>query len=167
MNGTPIEIALLSAEGYERLSDELDALRTEARRELVEQLREARQDSPVAENTLLQEALEEQARLEGRIALLESRLATAEIALPPADGSAGVGTVVTVRDEHGSTYDYELVGPFEGGDEGRVSIAAPVGLALGGRRAGDRVVVDTPRGPLALELVAVEAARRPGTVRAA
>ena len=152
----------LSADGYERLRLELDALRTDARRDLAGGLREARQGGDIADNVALYELLEEQAKLEGRIALLESRLAAAEIAAPPADGTAGVGTVVRVRDGDGAEFDYELVGPFEGAaGEDRVSIAAPVGLALVGRSAGDRVTVETPRGTLALEIVAVGAGRFP------
>lgn len=159
------ESLLMSAEGYERRRRELDALRTDARRELAERLREARQDGDLADNPALQDLLEEREQLERRIGLLETQLAAAKIVAPTEDGSAGIGTVVRVRDGNGETFEYELVGPLEGdtGDD-RVSTAAPVGRALLGQRPGARVVVTTPRGSLALEVVAV----RPGaTVRRA
>jgi transcription elongation GreA/GreB family factor len=67
----------ISAEGYEQRSRRLDVLRGEARHELPEQLREARQDGGLADNPTLQDLLEEQAQLERRIAVLEAQLAAA------------------------------------------------------------------------------------------
>jgi len=150
------ETLLISADGYEQRCRDLDALRSEARRELGERLREARQDGDLADNPALQDLLEEQAQLERRIVLLEEQLAVAEIVAPAADGQAGIGSVVRVRDGEGATFEYELVGSLESDiGNGRVSISAPVGQAVIGRRAGARVEVRTPRGPLTLELVSV------------
>jgi transcription elongation factor GreA len=150
------ETVLISAEGFEERSRELDSLRTEARRELGERLREARLDGDLDDNPALQDLLEEKERLERRIALLEDRLALAEIVPPAADGRAGIGSVVRVRDADGATFEYELVGPLEADAvNGRVSIAAPVGQALVGQRAGASVEPVTPRGRLGLKVVAV------------
>ena len=148
---------LISAAGYERLCSELDTLRTEARRTLSEQLREAREDGDLEANPALGDLLEEQAQLERRISLLEARLDAAEIAEPAADGRAGIGTLVRVRDvAAGSEHEYELVGPLESDlDSGRVSVEAPVGRALVGSRAGDGLDVETPRGALELEVLEV------------
>ena len=101
-----------------------------------------------------------QAHLERRISLLEARLRAAEIVEPATDGYAGIGTVVQVRDlAAGSEHDYELVGPLESDvGNGRVSVEAPVGRALVGRRPGDRLDVETPRGILGLELLEVRPA---------
>lgn len=150
------EAPLISAEGYEQLCRELDSLRNEARRELGEQLREARQDGDLADNPALQRLLEEQALLERRIAVLEEQLAAAEIVAPVADGSVEIGSVVRIRDGDGATFELELVGPLESDvPKRRVSIGTPVGQALVGQRAGARVEAQTPRGPLALEIVSV------------
>jgi transcription elongation factor GreA len=147
---------LISAEGYEQRCRELDVLRKDARRELSERLREARQDGDLADNLALQDLLEEQALLERRIALLDAQLAAAEIVGPAADGRAGIGTVVRIRDGDGATLEFELVGPLESDvSNGRVSIGTPVGQALVGQRAGARVEARTPRGPHALEVVSV------------
>jgi transcription elongation factor GreA len=152
------ETVLISAEGYEQRCRELDALRNEARRELAERLREARQDGDIGDNPALQDLLEEQALLERRIAVLEARLAAAEIVPPAADGRAGIGSVVCVRDSEGETFEFDLVGALESDiSNGHVSIATPVGQALVGQRAGARVEASTPRGPLALEVVSVRA----------
>jgi transcription elongation factor GreA len=145
----------ISAQGYAERSRELDLLRTEGRRELRERLRELRQDGDLAGNPALHDLLEEQAQLELRIATLEAQLAAAEIVAPCPDGRAGIGSVVAVRDGD-VTLEYQLVGPLESdGGSGRVSVEAPVGRALAGRRAGERVTVTTPRGRLALEIVTV------------
>jgi transcription elongation factor GreA len=147
---------LITADGYAQRCRELDVLRTEARSELAERLREARRDGPLADNPALHDHLEEQAQLERRIARLEAQLAAATIVAPAADGRAGIGSIVRVRDGDGVLAEYELVGPLES-DPGsrRVSIAAPVGQALVGQRAGARVEIETPGGPLALTVVSV------------
>jgi transcription elongation factor GreA len=156
---------LISAEGYERLCRELELLRTDARRELAERMRDARQDGDLADNPALHDLFEEQQQLERRIVALEGELAAAEIAAPAAEGHAGVGSVVRVRDADGATSQYELVGPLESdAGNGRVSIAAPVGQALLHQRAGTRVEVQAPRGRHALEVISV---RPPATRREA
>jgi transcription elongation factor GreA len=148
---------LISAAGYERLSREIETLRTDARRTLTEQLREAREDGDLEGNPLLGDLLEEQAQLEQRIAVLEAHLRFAEIIEPAADGRAGIGALVRLRDlAAGSAHEYELVGTLESDVvNGRVSVEAPVGRALVGRLPGDRVDVETPRGILELEVLDV------------
>jgi transcription elongation factor GreA len=150
----------ISADGYEQRCRELDVLRNEARRELGERLREAREDGDLADNLALQDLLEEQGQLERRIARLEAQLALVEIVAPAADGRAGIGSVVRVREGADATFEYELVGSLESDvGNGRVSIDAPVGQALVGQRAGARVEVATPRGPVALDVVSVRPRR--------
>jgi transcription elongation factor GreA len=154
-----VETVLISADGYEQRSRELDTLRGERRREFTERLADARADDNAGENPAVHEVLEEQIRLERKIAILEAQLAVAEIASPSADGRAGIGTIVRVRDDSGATFNYELVGPLESDVEnGRVSIAAPVGRALVDQRAGVRVDVAAPGGPLVLTILSVHPA---------
>ena len=125
----------VTAGGYEQLAAELERLRTNGRVEMSEQLREAREDGPLANNPALYELLEEQAQLERRIAILEGQLAAAEIVVPAADGAASIGNFVRVRDgQAGELAEYELVGPVEADiANGRVSVDAPVGRALVGQ----------------------------------
>lgn len=150
------ETVMISADGYEERCRELDALRNEARRELAERLREARQDGDLADNPMVQDLLEEQAQLERRIARLDAQLGLAEIVPPATGGRAGIGSILLVRDADGATVEYELVGPLESDvRSGRISIRAPVGQALVGHRAGARVDVATPRGQRTLEVVSV------------
>lgn len=148
---------VISADGYARCCRELDALRSDARREIGERMAEARQDGDPSDNPALQGLYDEQEQLERRIATLEAQLAVAEIVTPATDGRAGVGSDVQVRDRNGAVFAYELVGPLESdAGKGRVSIKAPVGQALLGQRAGACVEVQTPRGPLTLEILAVD-----------
>jgi transcription elongation factor GreA len=150
---------LVTADGYERLRADLEMLRTVRRVALTEQLREAREDGD-PDNPLLFELLEEQAQLEGRISLLEAQVAAAQVVRHAVDGSAGIGSCVRLRDcDTGEVVEYDLVGPIESDvGSGRVSVGAPVGRALLGRAGGESVVVDTPRGPKQLEILAVSPA---------
>jgi transcription elongation factor GreA len=154
----------MTAEGLEHLRRQLDKLQTVERRRLSELLREARVGGALDDNPTLVELLDDQARLERRIATLEAQLAAAEVAPTPRDGRAGIGSVVRFRDIlSGDVFECELVGPLEGdATNGRVSTAAPIGRALTGRRRGAKVDVATPSGALTLEVldVAVAASAR-------
>ena len=147
---------LVTAAGYEQLRAELDRLQTVRRAEIGAQLREAREDSD-PENSALYELLEGQTQLEQRIAVLRAHATAARVVEPASNGSAGIGSLVSVRHgDSGEVAEYELVGPIESDIEnGRVSVGAPVGRALVGARRGDTVVVETPRGPLELEVLGV------------
>jgi transcription elongation factor GreA len=153
---------LVTAEGYERLCSELETLRSEGRRTMTERLREARADGHLEDNPALFDVLEEQAQLERRIATLEARLASARVAEPNGDGSAGIGSSVRLRDlETSELFEYGVVGAIEGNvGDGRVSVEAPVGRALLGAAAGDIVTVACPRGELRLEVMSVTGAER-------
>ena len=155
------ERVLITAQGYEQLGRDLDRLRNEERQRLVRLLLEARADGNLSDNPALVDLLDEQAQLERRIATLEAQLAGAQVAPPPRDGHAAVGSVVRVRDlGRDAVVDYELVGPLEGDPiNGRVSIAAPIGRALVGTRRGAEVEVATPRGIVALEVTDVRPAQ--------
>jgi transcription elongation factor GreA len=152
---------LITPDGLERLRHELEELRDAGRRDLAERFRSARNDGDLAENPALIDLLEEQGQLERRIAVLESQVASARVVAPARDGVAGLGTSVRVRESAtGEIADYTLVGAVEADvGNGRVSLAAPVGRALHGRRKGDVVEVETPRGTIALEVLDVRVAR--------
>jgi transcription elongation factor GreA len=159
---------LVTAAGYAQLCAELEALRTLGRREVTEHLRDAREDGD-PDNPMLFDLLEEQAQLERRIALLETKAAAASIVGPAADGTAGIGSCVRVRHgDSGEVAEYELVGSIESDvGNGRVSVAAPVGRALVGGRRGATVAVETPRGTMQLEILSVRPAAQRTTKEAA
>lgn len=149
----------MTQEGYDRLRSELLKLTTTTRRELAERLRQARGDgaNPV-ENGDFVDALDESGVLERPIGELKARLAAARVAVPPAgDGVAAIGTRVGVRTRDGDVLHYELVGAGEADPARRqISISSPVGDAIAGRRAGDRIDVETPRSRVRFDLVSVD-----------
>ena len=155
----PAADVLMTQEGYDRLRIELFTLTTTTRRDLAERLRQARADGGnPAENGDLMDALEESASIERRIAELEARLAGARVAKPvSADGVASIGARVGVRTREGEVRHYELVGDGEA-DPGRwrISISSPIGAAIAGRRAGDKIDVNTPRRRVRFELISVD-----------
>jgi transcription elongation factor GreA len=159
------ETLLVTRKGYESLCFEVEMLRNDGRPELIERLRQARNDGDLADNPALYEVLEEQAQLEQRIATLEGQLASARIAEPHDDGTAGIGNTVRLRDlRTNEVVEYELVGGIETNvGNGRVSVEAPVGQALVGAEAGQVVDVATPRGRVQLEVIEV----RPSSVQKA
>src|SRR5689334_7048397 len=149
----------MTQEGYDRLRGELLTLTTTTREELAQRLRQARADGGnPAENVDLMDALAESASIERRIAELEARLAAARVAEPaPDDSVAAVGTRVGIRTREGEVLHYELVGDGEADPaRWRISISSPIGEAIAGRRAGDKIDVETPRRRVRFDLVSVD-----------
>jgi transcription elongation factor GreA len=150
---------VITRDGLERLTDELEQLRTSGRQEIAERLRAAvSTNANVVESAEYHEARDDQATLERRIAVLEERIALAQLADP--DGTNGlvdVGERVGVRDvESGRRVQYQLVGALEAdASQGRVSVLSPVGRALVGRRRGDVAVVEAPQGEVRLKILSI------------
>jgi transcription elongation factor GreA len=148
----------ITRQGYERLRVELEELVTIKRRQLADDLREAREDgTEPGENRPVAEAMDDHAALERRIDELETALAFARIVDPPVDGTAGIGQRLTIRLAPGATpIEYHLVGPVEADPAARrISVESPVGQALVGHSAGDTVHVETPGGRRVVEIVSV------------
>jgi len=148
---------LITREGYERLTAELDRLMTIQRRRLADDLRDARDDgSEPGENAGLAGLLDDQAALERRIEELQTTLQLVTVADPPKLGVAGIGQPITIRIGGGGPRNCQLVGPVEADPAtGGISIASPIGQALVGKRAGDVVEVVTPGGIRVVELISV------------
>lgn len=153
----------LTREGYERLERELNHLVNVRRREVAEELRRALGVAgDLEDNSELMHVREEQERLERRIAVLRERLRAAEVAdsAPEETGVAALGRRVVLEDlDAGEREEYVLVGPTEASlSERRLSVASPVGQAIVGRRPGETVEVEAPRGRVRFKLVDVVAA---------
>ena len=141
---------ILTPDGLEKLTEELDVLRNDRRREVAERIKEAREFGDIAENSEYDDAKNEQAMLEARIAQLEERLSAAQV-IDAADISTDavqVGSVVHVKDEKtGKSQKYTIVGSAEANPaEQKLSNESPVGKALIGRKKGDTVSVPAPKG---------------------
>ena len=140
---------LLTPEGYEKLTQELEVLRTDRRREVADRIRVAREFGEIAENAEY-DAKNEQAMLEHKIAQLEERLLNAQVIdVKKVDTSVvSVGSVVRLRDvDAKQTVEYHIVGSAEANPvEHRLSNESPVGRAILGHKKGETVEVLTPRG---------------------
>ncbi|HEY3828626.1 MAG TPA: transcription elongation factor GreA [Solirubrobacteraceae bacterium] len=142
---------ILTPEGLEKLRDELELLSTARRREVAERIKEAREFGDISENSEYDDAKNEQAMLESRIAQLQDKLRMATV-IDSKDLSTEevqVGSVVHVKDEKtGKSVKYTIVGSAEANpEESKLSNESPVGRALIGHKRGDEVAVQVPRGP--------------------
>jgi transcription elongation factor GreA len=153
---------LLTREGLVKVEQELERLSTIGRAEIAERLRHALESGDdLVENGDYFDVKEDQAMLEKRIALLETRLTGARL-IEPSNGPEGVvaiGGRVRLRDlQNGNTVEYRIVGsPEANPDEFRLSNQSPVGKTVLGRRKGDTVEVAAPRGVLRFEILDVAA----------
>ncbi len=141
---------LLTPEGLEKLKAEIEYLSVAKRREVAERIKEAREFGDISENSEYDDAKNEQAMLEARIAALEDKLRSASVidaSELPAD-VVRVGSAVTVEDQgSGKTLQYTIVGSTEANpSENKLSNESPVGQALLGHPRGDTVKVQLPTG---------------------
>jgi transcription elongation factor GreA len=142
---------ILTPEGLQRLKDELEQLSTARRREVAERIKEAREFGDITENAEYDDAKNEQAMVESRIATLQEKLRMATV-IQTEDLSTDVvqiGSVVHVKDEKtGKSVKYTIVGSAEASpEEHKLSNESPVGRALIGRKRNETVAVKVPRGP--------------------
>ena len=139
---------ILTPEGLKKLKDELDVLSTEKRREVAERIKEAREFGDISENSEYDDAKNEQAMLEAKIAQLEERLRDATV-IDRDDVSTdavALGSMITLETPAGKA-TYQLVGSAESDpDENRLSNESPIGRAILGHKKGETVEVTTPRG---------------------
>ncbi len=146
------------AEGYEKLTADLQALRQERPR-IVDAIEEARAHGDLSENAEYHAAKERQGQIEAQIADLEDKLSRAMVIDPTTLSGDKVvfGATVTLIDEDDKTVKYQLVGLAEAdASHGRISYNSPLGRALIGRQAGEEVEVSTPSGDRYYEIKKIE-----------
>ena len=153
---------ILTPEGLANLKGELDQLAPVRRREVAARIKEAREFGDISENAEYDDAKNEQAMLEHRIATLEERLRDARV-IDTSEVSAdavSVGTLVRLRDlQAAKTIEYHIVGSAEANPaENKLSNESPVGRAIMGRKKGETVEVTAPRGTLKFKIMEIKAA---------
>jgi transcription elongation factor GreA len=157
-----VKEVILTREGYEKLKKEIEHLSTEKRREVAERIRTAREFGDIAENSEYDDAKNEQALVEHRIALLEERLLSARVIEKKdiAKDVVSVGSKVKLRDlAANKTFEYRIVGSAEANPtEQKLSNESPVGKAIIGRKKGEVVEVTAPRGALKFKILDIRAA---------
>ena len=153
---------ILTPAGHKKLKEEIEHLSTVKRREVAERIKLAREFGDIAENSEYDDAKNEQAMLEHRIATLEERLKNARVIAKNeiTTDVVSVGTRVRLRDvDAKETIEYTIVGSAEANPaEQKLSNESPVGRAIIGRKKGETVEVTAPRGSLKYKIMDIQAA---------
>ncbi len=153
---------ILTSEGYEKLKHEIEYLSNEKRREIADRIRVAREFGDISENAEYDDAKNEQAMLEHKIATLEDRLRHARVieAGEVTTDAVSIGSLVRLRDvDAKQTVEYHIVGSAEANpEENKLSNESPVGKAIIGRKKGETVEVAAPRGSLKFKILDIKAA---------
>ncbi|MFM9841980.1 MAG: transcription elongation factor GreA [Dongiaceae bacterium] len=149
----------MTAEGYNRLEEELKHLKHVERPAVIKAIAEARDHGDLSENAEYHAARERQSFIEGRVGELEDKIARAEIIdISKLSGKQVMfGATVTLVDEDtDEKSSYQIVGPDEADIKSkRLSITSPLARALIGKTTGDNVEVTTPNGSKSYEIVRV------------
>lgn len=150
---------LLTPDGLSKLEKELDHLKTVKRREVAARIKQALEFGDISENSEYDDAKNEQAFVEGRIATLEKMLRNARV-IDQEDVETDVvtlGSKVRLKDlQYGDEFEYTLVGSAEADPaSSRISNESPVGRAIMGKKAGDVVEVQAPAGTLRYEIISI------------
>ena len=150
---------VLTDAGLKKLEAELDDLKTVKRKEIVEKIKVALSFGDLSENSEYDEAKNEQAMVEARIATIEAMLKNAKVIDDKQldSGVVNLGTKVKVLDEEfNEEVEYQIVGSTEADpDQNIISDESPVGHALMGHHAGDEVEAETPGGTLKCRVISI------------
>ena len=150
----------LTKEGFQKLQEELDHLRTAKRQEVAERLHEAMEGGELIENAEYEAAKNEQAFVEGRIQELDLLLATAQIIAENGKAKKNdaiqVGSKVTLKEGNFEAETFTIVGAAEANPrEGKISNESPIGKAILSHKLGDVVKVETPGGTYNVKIIKV------------
>ena len=139
---------LVTEEGYKKLEEELAYLKGPRKMEVAEKIKQAREYGDLSENSEYDEAKNEQALLEAKIAEMEVMIRNATIVEKVSTKEVGIGTTVTLYDyEFEEEIEYHIVGATEVDiANSKISVESPVGKALFGHKIGDEVDVEVPDG---------------------
>jgi transcription elongation factor GreA len=153
---------ILTPEGFKKLQQELEYLQTERRAEVADRIKTAREFGDIAENAEYDDAKNEQALLEHRIAQLEEKLRDPRVISKKeiSKDVVSVGSKVRLKDmETNKTVEYHVVGSAEANPaENKLSNESPVGRAIMGHKKGETVEVSAPRGALKFKIMEIKAA---------
>ena len=149
----------MTAQGYAAMEAEIRHLKTVERQRIIRAISEARAHGDLSENAEYHAAKEAQGMNEARVADLEDKLSRADvidISRLSGDTIKFGATVKLVDEDTDEEVQYQIVGDFEADvRSGRISINSPIARALIGKRVGDTVEVNTPRGAKSYEIIAL------------
>lgn len=141
---------LLTQEGFNKLEEELERLKTEKRKEVAQRIKQAIDYGDISENSEYDEAKNEQAFIEGRIVTIENMLRNAKLIKNEDrdDGKVSLGCKVKVLDlEFDEEVIYRIVGSAEADPlADQISNESPLGSALLSKEVGEEVEIQAPAG---------------------
>lgn len=144
----------ITDEGKNELEAELEELKSR-RGGIADKIAEARDFGDLSENAEYDSAREEQGLVESRIAEIEDILLNAELIKASKSSKVGLGSKVELKTGK-KTVTYTVVGPVEADPlEGKISNESPIGVALMGKKVGDKVTITTPKGDINYEIVKI------------
>ena len=150
----------MTPKGYEALQEELKRLKSQERPSIVREIEEARAHGDLSENAEYHAAKEKQGHIEGRIALVEDKLARAQVIeiTEVADGRVRLGATVNLEYTGSGDQDtYTLVGEDEAdANLGKISVTSPIARAMIGKEQDSTVSVQVPKGKREFEILGVE-----------
>lgn len=158
---TSINVEYLTKEKHKELEEELKLAKTVKRREIAESLEFAKSLGDLSENAEYQQAREAQAELEDRINVIEDILKRAVIVSEKSAGKDGssvtMGSTVTIKKEgESNTRTCKIVGSEESDFlNDKISNECPLGMAIVGKKAGEKFVVNTPKGKVNYTVVSI------------
>ena len=149
----------MTVKGYQALEAELHRLKAEERPRIVQAIAEARAHGDLSENAEYHAAKEAQGMNEAKVAELEDKLGRADVIDPAKLSGETVkfgATVKLVDEDTEEEVSYQIVGEMEADVRGgKVSISSPIARALIGKRNGDIIEVNTPKGARSYEVLAI------------
>lgn len=150
---------MLTEEGYKKLEEELEFLKTEKRTEIAEKIKVARSYGDLSENSEYDDAKNEQAIMEARIVTIEATLKNAQIINENEISNEYVHLASKVTLEliaSGKTVEYKIVGSNDTDPKnGKISDESPIGKAILGHKEGDVVEVETPSGIMGVKILTI------------
>lgn len=151
---------MLTQEGYDKLVEELELLKTKGRTEIAEKIKVARSYGDLSENSEYDDAKNEQAIMEARIVTIEATLKNAQIINEDEISNEYVhlaSKVVIEMIATGRTVEYKIVGSNDTDPKnGAISDESPVGKAIMGKKTGDVVEVETPSGVIGIKIIEIK-----------
>ncbi|MBI4160159.1 transcription elongation factor GreA [Candidatus Wolfebacteria bacterium] len=148
--------AYISKEGLEELKQKLESFKKDARQDIAERLRRAKEFGDLSENSEYIDAKDAQAKLEMEIAELEEKIRNAIVIKKDKSGVVGIGSTVEVL-KNGKRMRYTIVGGEEA-DPARflISNESPLGQAFLGKKSGDTAEITVPSGKAAYKILKIE-----------
>jgi transcription elongation factor GreA len=151
---------ILTQQGYDKMFEDLKALKTTKRREVAAALEKARAHGDLRENAEYDAAKEAKQQLEMRISDLESRLARAQVInrADIAQDKVYLGASVKVQNLNSKdVFDYTLVAQDEANfEEGKISVTSPIGRGLLGKALNEEAAIQVPAGTIKLKIMEIK-----------